>query len=76
MDIAMKSPVLCFLGSLAMLYFGVVAYALYQGRDVKASLKMPFAVFSFETKAPDTGKESRTLKSAAGHEAAERAPAP
>jgi len=58
MDISMKSPILWFLGSLAVLYFGVVAYALYQGRDVKASLKVPFAVFSFETKAPQDRNNS------------------
>jgi len=52
MDISMKSPVLWFLGGVAILYFGIVAYALYRGRDVKASLKIPFAFFSFETTAP------------------------
>jgi hypothetical protein len=51
-DISLKSPVLWFLGGMAILYFGVVAYALYRGRDVKASLKIPFALFSFETTAP------------------------
>jgi hypothetical protein len=55
MDISMKSSVLRFLGGMAVLYFGVVAYALYQGRNVKASLKVPFAVFSFETKVPRDG---------------------
>jgi hypothetical protein len=57
MDILMKSAVLWFLGSVAVLYFGVAAYALYQGRDVKASMKVPFAVFSFETKTPEPGKK-------------------
>lgn len=61
MDILMKSSILWLLGGVATLYFGVVAYALYQGRDVKASLKVPFAVFSFETKA-SPARESRALK--------------
>jgi len=61
MDIIMKSPLLWFLGGMAVLYFGVVVYALSQGRDVKASLKVPFAVFSFETKA-SAQQESQALK--------------
>jgi hypothetical protein len=50
-------PVLWLLMAAAFLYFGVVVYAIYRGRDVKASLKIPFAMFSFETKQP-----GRTLR--------------
>ena len=65
MDTSMRASLLWFIGALAVLYFGVVMYALYRGRDVKASLKVPFAMFSFETKEPggnDTGvlKENKT----------------
>src|SRR5580704_19650853 len=33
MDISMKSSLPWFLGGMAILYFGVVAYAIYRGRD-------------------------------------------
>ena len=39
------------LGGVTVLYFSVVVvYAISRGRDVKASLKVPCAMFSFETK--------------------------
>jgi hypothetical protein len=37
-------------GGISLLSFGVMVYAISRGRDVKASLKIPFALFSFETK--------------------------
>lgn len=48
----MGTPVLWVLGAAGVLYFGAVLYAIYRGRDVKASLKIPFAMFSFETREP------------------------
>ncbi len=33
----------------AVLFVGIVLYALYQRRDVKVGLKIPFAAFFFET---------------------------
>jgi hypothetical protein len=36
-----------------VIYFSVVTYAIHRGRDVKASFKVPFATFSFETKVQD-----------------------
>jgi hypothetical protein len=48
----MKPSFLWFIGGVAVLYFGAMVYALYRGRDVKASMKIPFAMFSFETKEP------------------------
>jgi len=61
MDTLMKRPTLCLLGGMVLLYFSVVAYAIHQGHDVKASLKVPFAAFSFETKNPD-GSHRQNLK--------------
>jgi hypothetical protein len=52
MDTSMKSSLLWLIGGIALLYFGVVVYAIYRGRDVRASLKLPFAMLSFETKEP------------------------
>ncbi len=40
---------LCLMGA-----FAVIFYALYRNRDIKALLKIPFAVFSFEAKGKDT----------------------
>ena len=37
---------------IAVFYFGAVAYAIYRGRDFRTSLKVPFAMFTFETKEP------------------------
>ena len=51
----------CLLGGATVLYFSVVIYAIYCGRDVKASLKIPFALFSFETTVP-RGRDSRLRK--------------
>ncbi len=48
----MSTPVLWVLGVTAILYFGAVLYAIYRGRDVKASLKIPVAMLSFETTEP------------------------
>ncbi len=60
----MGTPVLWVLGVAGVLYFGAVLYAIYRGRDVKASLKIPFAMFSFETREPASSnrvKEQRTV---------------
>ncbi len=57
----MHIPILWFLGSVALIYFGVVIYALYRGRDVKASLRVPFAAFSFEANEPG-GRRDKRLK--------------
>jgi len=46
---------------MAFLYFGMVVYAIYRGRDVKASLKLPFAILSFEAKGRGS-RESNVLK--------------
>jgi hypothetical protein len=61
MDITKSPFLLWFLGGIALLYFGVVVYALYRGRDVRASLKIPFAMLSLETKSPG-GRESKVPK--------------
>jgi hypothetical protein len=61
MDIPMKSPILWFLSGMAILYFGAVFYAIYRGKNVKASLKVPFALFSFETSAP-AGRDRGLIK--------------
>jgi hypothetical protein len=53
----LRTPVLCLIGGMFMIYFSVVAYAIHSGRDVKASLKFPFGAFSFETKAADDHKD-------------------
>lgn len=50
----LKTPVLCLIGGMFVIYFSVVTYAIHRGRDVKASFKVPFATFSFETKVQDT----------------------
>jgi hypothetical protein len=52
----MRTAILWFLGSVAMIYAAMVIYALHCGRDVKASLRIPFAVFSFEAKDPGGDK--------------------
>jgi len=52
----MGTPVLWVLGVVGVLYFGTVLYAIYRGRDVKASLKVPFAMFSFETREPASNR--------------------
>lgn len=46
----LRTPVLCLIGGMFVIYFFVVTYAIHSGRDVKASLKFPFGAFSFETK--------------------------
>lgn len=48
----MKASFLWLLFGIAVFYFATVVYAVYRGREVKASLKIPFAMFSFETKEP------------------------
>jgi len=50
----------CIVGGICVLYFGVVVYAISRGRDVKASLKVPFALFSFETR--ETRREPGIVK--------------
>lgn len=57
----MKSSLFWLLGGMAFLYFGMVVYAIYRGRDVKASLKLPFAILSFEAKGRGS-RESNVLK--------------
>ncbi len=51
----------CIAGFL-LLFAAIVFYALRQGRDVKAGVKIPFAAFFFETKdrkdAPTTRKRA------------------
>jgi len=58
----MKTPILCLVGGMFLVYFTVVIYAIYRGRNVKASLKLPFAVFSFEAKEPGAEHDPATLK--------------
>jgi len=53
----LKTPVLCLIGGMFVIYFSVVTYAIHRGRDVKVSLKFPFAAFSFETKVTDDHKD-------------------
>ena len=48
----MKSSLLWVVFGIAIFYFAAVVYAIYRGRDFKASLKVPFAIFTFETKDP------------------------
>jgi hypothetical protein len=55
----MKFTFLWLLFGIAGLYFAAVLYAIYRGRDVKASLKVPFAMFSFETKDPAAAHRDR-----------------
>lgn len=52
----MRTAILWFLGSVAIIYAVLVIYALHCRRDVKAWLKIPFAVFSFEAKEPGGDK--------------------
>ena len=33
----LKTPVLCLIGGMFVIYFSVVTYAIHRGRDVKAS---------------------------------------
>jgi hypothetical protein len=35
---------------IAVMFSGIVLYSLYQKRDVRASLKVPFVSFTFEAK--------------------------
>ena len=53
----MKTPVLWLIGGMLLLYFVTVIYALYRWRDVRASMKVWFAAFSFETKEPKSGRD-------------------
>jgi hypothetical protein len=53
----LRTPVLCLIGGMFVIYFSVVTYAIHFGRDVKASLKFPFGAFSFETKVADDHEE-------------------
>lgn len=53
----MKTPVLWVIGGMFLLYFVAVIYALHRGRDVRASMKVWFAAFSFETKEPKGGRD-------------------
>jgi hypothetical protein len=46
----MNTSVLWVIFGIAVFYFGEVAYAIYRGRDFRTSLKVPFALFTFETK--------------------------
>jgi hypothetical protein len=57
----MHISILCLLGGIVLIYFGVVSYAISRDRDVKASLKLPFAAFSFEANEP-VGSRDKTLK--------------
>lgn len=66
----MKASVLFFLTVAALLYFGAVVYAISRGRDVKASLKIPFALFMFETKEPGTGQLSSEQENGRARQAA------
>lgn len=53
----MKTPVLWLIGGLFLLHFVALIYAVYRGRDVRASMKVWFAAFSFETKEPKSGRD-------------------
>lgn len=46
-----------FLLCLTVVFAIIVFYALYRNRDIKALLKLPFAVFSFEAKGRDAVKK-------------------
>ena len=61
----MTATVFWFLVVLALFYFGAVVFAIYQGRNVKSSFKVPFAFLTFETEGTEkTGAKSsaKTLK--------------
>jgi hypothetical protein len=57
----MHTSILWLAGILALLFAVMVIYALHRGRDVKASLKILWAVFSFEANAP-AGRVGKTSK--------------
>ena len=48
----MKASILWPIFGLGFLYFTAVLYAIYRGRGFKSSLKVPFALLTFETKEP------------------------
>jgi hypothetical protein len=49
-------------GCLAVVLFaGIVAYALYQRREVRAGLKIPGAAFFFEAKDHEQGGPTRKI---------------
>ena len=45
----MHTSVLWLVGGIALIFGGIVIYALSRGLNVKASLKILWAAFSFET---------------------------
>ena len=53
----MKTPVLWLIGAIFLFCFVAVIYALHRGRDVRASMKVWFAEFSFETTEPKSGSD-------------------
>jgi hypothetical protein len=57
---ATSMVVYIFFGVVILLFTGIILYALYQRRDVKAGLKIPFATFFFEAK--DRGDDPESLK--------------
>ena len=48
----MHTSILWLVGLVALIFAGMVIYALHRGRDVKASLKICWAAFSFEANEP------------------------
>lgn len=57
----MHTSFLWLVGSLALMFAVMVMYALHRGRNVKASLKILWAAFSFEANEPD-GKGNKAVK--------------
>ncbi len=46
----MKRPIVCLIARISVLYFSAIVYAISRGSDVRASLRVAFAAFSFEAK--------------------------
>jgi|HubBroStandDraft_4_1064222.scaffolds.fasta_scaffold599072_2 hypothetical protein len=61
----MKASASWLLFGIVVFYFAAVLYAICRGRDVKASLKVPFAAFSFETNEPGGANKKALPKSQA-----------
>jgi hypothetical protein len=59
MDLYMRTPVLWFLGCVALLFVLMVSYAVSRGRNVKASMKILWAAFSFEANEPHMNGDDR-----------------
>jgi hypothetical protein len=58
----MRTSILWLVGGVALIFGAIVIYALSRGLNVKASLKILWAAFSFET----TGAVGHSVKSLKG----------